>query len=154
MNKLFHSYDGLNWEERGTIQLSLFGDKRRKPLIAVKNIKFEKDKLKSKERYYIGVYSEGDSGYLVQSSIETCYLFGSDLQDSISVLVDQENGQITAINYKTDSKICEKSTTALKLQTMAEVISTKEALKPYFALPKPEEIQEQQSFFRKYVRII
>ena len=153
-HKLYHSYDGVLWEERGSIQLSVFGDKRRKPLISIKNTKFEKEKLKAKGTYHVGVYSQGDSGYLVQSSIPTCYLVGSDLQDYISVMVDQESGVITAINYKTETKLCEKTTTASKLQTMAEVINTREAMKPYFALPKHEEAQEQKSFFAKYVRVM
>lgn len=153
-HKLFHSYDGVVWEERGSIQLSVFGDKRRKPLITVKNTKFEKEKLKNTGIYHVGIYTQGEAGYLVQSSIPACYLIGSDLQDYIGVMVDQETGLITAINYKTESKTCEKHTTALKLQTMAEVLNTKEALKPYFALPKHEELQEQQSFFRKYVKSI
>lgn len=151
-HKLFHSYDGVNWEVRGTIQLSIFGDKRRKPLISVKNTKFEKEKLNFKGNYYVGVYIEGESGFMVQSSAEACYLIGSDLQDIISVLVDSESGVITALNYKTEGKMCERTTTAQKIQTMAEVLSTREALKPYFALPKPEIEQENVSFLRKYVR--
>ena len=153
-HKLFQSYDGVNWEERGTIQLSVFGDKRRKPLISIKNTKFEKEKIKHNGNYYVGVYHEAENNFLISSSIPSCYVIGSDLQDIISVFVDQENGSIIGINYKTESKNCERTTTALRLQTMAEVVNTKEALKPYFAMPKPEDIQEQQSFFRKYVRVI
>jgi hypothetical protein len=153
-HKLYQSYDGVLWEERGVLQITTHGDKRRKPLISIKNSKFEKEKLKVNGIYHIGAYSEGDTGCMVQSSIPTCYLLGSDLQDIISVLTDSESGNIVAINYKPDSKICEKTTTALKIQTMVEAISTREAPKPYFIPPKVEELQEQQSFFRKYVRVI
>jgi hypothetical protein len=151
-HKLYHSYDGRSWEERGSIHLSVFGDKRRKPLISVKNTKFDKEKLKQSQFYYVGVYSDEESGFVIQSSVPACFVLGSDLQDNINVLVDSETGGITAINYKTESKTCEKSTSALKLQTMAEVIHTKEAFKPYFAMPKPVEEQDQRSFFAKYVR--
>ena len=150
--KLYHSYDGNNWEERGYIQLSAYGDKRRKPLITIKNTKFEKEKLRSSSSYFIGVYDE--SGFLVQSSLPACFLIGSDLQDLITVVLDPETGNISAINYKSEQPLCEKTTPALKLQTMAEVFSTKEAMRPYFATIKPEEIQEQQSFLRKYVRFM
>lgn len=148
-HKLLHSYDGLSWEERGAIHLTTFSDKRRKPQISIKNQKFEKEKLKNAETYYIRVQSSTSEDF-VQSSTPGCYLLGSDLQDVISILYDHESENIVAINYKTEHKVCEKSTTALKLQTIAESISTKEAIKPYFAPPKIE-AAEEKSFFSKYV---
>lgn len=151
-HKLLHSYDGVNWEERGIIHLSTFGDKRRKPQISVKNQKFEKDKLKNAETYYVRVVSNYSDDF-VQSSTPACYLLGSDLQDILNILYDSESDTIVSINYKTEHKICEKSTTALKLQTLSESISTKEAIKPYFAPPKIE-AAEEKSFFSKYVNSI
>ena len=152
-HKLFHSYDGVVWEERGVIQFTTFADKRRKPQISVKNSKFEKEKLKNAENYFIRVESALGEGFYIQSSVPACFLFGSDLQDIISILYDSESESISAINYKTEGKACQKSSTAMKLQTVAEIVNTKEAIKPYFAPPKIE-TQEERSFFSKYVRNI
>lgn len=148
--KLFHSYDGVNWEERGVIQFTTFADKRRKPQISVKNSKFEKEKLKNAENYFIRVESTHSLGSFIQSSVPACFLFGSDLQDILSILYDSESESISVINYKTEGKTCQKSSTAMKLQTIAEIINTKEAIKPYFAPPKIE-TQEERSFLSKYV---
>jgi ribosomal protein S30 len=152
-HKMFHSYDGLNWEERGVIQITSFGDKRRKPQVSVKNHKFEKEKLKNAENYYVRVDSSHSNNFFIQSSVPACYLFGSDLQDVITILYDVDSESISALNYKTEGKTCQKSSTALKLQTMAEILSTKEAIKPYFAPPKIE-THEEKSFFSKYVKVI
>ncbi|CAG9323300.1 unnamed protein product [Blepharisma stoltei] len=148
--KLMHSYDGKNWEERGTITITSHGDKRRKPLISIKNHSFNKEKLDLDGLYYVGIYKDEDSKLLIQSAIRTCNLVAADLLDNVSVYLDLEKGQILAVNYQASLAGCAYSTSAAFPQTTMEVGMVKEALKPIYTLPKVEDPQEQQSFFRKY----
>jgi hypothetical protein len=50
-----HSYDGVNWENRGILQLTQHGDKRRRPWVTVNNQSFDKTKLDKEGLYFIGI---------------------------------------------------------------------------------------------------
>lgn len=148
---LYHSYDGVNWEERGQILISSHGDKRRRPNITVKNDRFVIEKVDVDGLYYVGIYRDEKNKEFLQSAIRSCNLIASDLLDSITIYLDQEKGSVLALNYQASIPGCAFSTPARQPQTSAEAGMVKEAMKPIYTVPKIEDPQEQQGFFRKYV---
>ena len=148
--KLYQSYDGTTWEERGNVLVSSHGDKRRKPNVSVVNTSFAKQKVNPKGFYFVGMYSEGDKGKFLQAVVPSCNILGSDLLDTLQLQVNQETGEVLALEYFGATSSCSTLTTALKPQTAAYAVMPKEPSKPYFAPPKVEEPPEP-GFFRKYV---
>lgn len=148
---LLHSYDGINWSERGLISILTQGDKRRKSSVKVKNDKFSKEQLNKEGLYYIGVRANGKEGELIQTAILSCNLIASSLMDDLVIYLDSDSGSVLSLNYKAAYNTCLYATNALKPATTAEIGTARETLRPVFAMKKPvtEEV-EQQSFFRKY----
>ena len=147
---VYHSYDGVNWENRGELTLTVHEERRRKSLGSLKTMAFEKGKLQ--EMYYLAVGNEDKSR--VQTSVPVCNLLGSDLLEKLTIYVDMETGRVVSLAYTEVSPICSHITSSIRPQTYIEIATSVQALKPLFTVPKPAKNPEDEpSFFSKYVKI-
>ena len=148
---LQHSYNGIDWEERGNIVISTQGDRRRKPSISIINHTFDKNKLDIKGFYYIRLLNP--SGSFVYSTVKTCSLISTDLLESIQLVMDQDTFEPVGLNYSSGSA-CAERTPAKSIETIGDVLLFKEAGRPYFSPPKVISEAQQQGFLSRYWWVI
>lgn len=147
---VYHSYDGVTWETRGELTLTIQEERRRKSQGSLRTSSFEKARLSPSGLYYVAVGNEDQTR--IQTCLPVCYLLGSDLLEKLTVHVDAETGRVVSIAYTDVSPICSFLTSSLRPQTYIEIGSSVQALKPLFTVPKPTKNPEDEpSFFSKYV---
>lgn len=148
---VYHSYDGVNWETRGELTLTVQEERRRKSQGTLRTHTFEKARLRQGGMYYLAVGNEDKTR--IQTSLPACYLLGSDLLEKLTILLDPDTGRIISLAYTELSPICSTITSSVRPQTYIEIGSSVQALKPLFTVPKPvKSSEEEPSFFSKYVR--
>ena len=147
---VYHSYDGVNWETRGELSLTVQEERRRKSQGTLRTSTFEKSKLRQGGMYYVAIGNEDKTR--IQTSLPVCYLLGSDLLEKLTIHVDTDTGRIISLAYTDVSPICSSLTSSIRPQTYIEIGSSVQALKPLFTVPKPAKNPEDEpSFFSKYV---
>ena len=115
---LMHSYDGKDWEERGSITISSQGARRRKPSVSIKNHSFDKGKLDIEGFYYIKL--QNPTGSSVMSAVKTCTLIGAELFDSIQLVLNQDTFEVSAVNYSCGT-FCAERTVAKTVESIGDL---------------------------------
>ena len=121
-----------------TINSSL-GIRKENATANLKTIKFEKDRLDKSGFYYLRFISPDESS--VQSFLPSCQLIASELQEKLTVFLDNDSKRLIGVNYSGENRGCEKSTTAIKPKSSVELGSTSEAYRIVFPAPKPEHFE-------------
>lgn len=142
---LLHSYNGVDWEQRGELKVRLSGE--RSSSVSYQHRKFEKERLNKQGLYWVGI--ETDRVFL-KVALPSCALTTSDLHDHLSLHVDYESNQILSLNYRGASTCSKLTTVALRPSTVVELEHTQLSPKPSFYTKPLTEAEPEPSFIRKY----
>lgn len=143
-----HSYDGVNWEARGVLNVrSTLNVRKQAGNASLKTTKFEKDKLDKNGFYYLRIKS---NDRYAQALVPSCQLIASDLQEKIVLFIDSD-GSLLHFNLNGTTRGCRMTTTAYKPKTTIDIGTQTEAHNIVFPVPKTEADKvAEPGFFRKY----